>query len=222
MSIFVNEVIDQEVAIRSDDIRLEGILSVPEDPRGIVLFAHGAGSSRFSPRNQFVAESLLDNGFATLLINLLTQSEQRRDAVTAKLRCNVPMAAGRIDMAIEWIENHPQLADLDIACFGSGTGAAAALIAAVQRPLSVKAVICRGGRMDLAMQVAPDVKAPTLLLVGDKDDRTLSHNIRAARKMQCEKKLTVIPGASHLFEEPGKLDEVARHSFLWLRDNLLY
>lgn len=220
MTIRVTEVIDQEVVICRDNVRMEGILSVPEYPKGIVLFAHGAGSHRFSPRNLHVAESLLDSGFATLLVNLLTQQEQRRDAVTGKLRNNIPLIAGRIDLATEWIEEQPRLASLSLAYFGSGIGAAAAAVSAVQRPLSVRALICRGGRLDLVPQVAADLRAPTLMLVGERDEPVLRGSLTVTRRMQCEKKLIVIPGASHLFEEPGKLDEVARYAFLWLREHL--
>lgn len=223
MSIHVKEMlVDQDVIIRGEGVRLDGILSVPEFAKGIVLFAHGAGSNRFSPRNQYVAESLLECGFATLLVNLLTQQEQRRDAVTGKLRLHVPLMAGRIDLVTDWIEADPQLGSLDIAYFGSGTGAAAAALAAVQRPLTIKAILCRGGRLDLAMPVMADLKAPTLLMVGERDDLVLRRNVTAVRKMQCEKKLVVIPRASHLFEEPGALDEVVRHSAQWLREQFLY
>lgn len=223
MSIHVKDaVVDQEVFIYRDSIRLEGILSVPEFPKGIVLFAHGAGSNRFSPRNQYVAESLLESGYATLLVNLLTQQEQRRDQVTGKLRFNVPLMAGRVDMATDWIEESEPLASLEIAYFGAGTGAAAALVAAVQRPLGIKAILCRGGRLDLPLPVLADIKAPTLLMVGERDELIKRRNLEAVRKMQCDKKLVVVPGAGHLFEEPGALDAVVRHSSQWLREQFLY
>ena len=222
MSIHVKEaVVDQTLTICRDDVRLEALLSVPEYAKGVVLFVHGAGSDRFSPRNQYVAESLLDSGFATLLVNLLTSQEHRYDTVTGKIRYNIPLLAGRVDLIADWIEQHPLLESLNLAYFGSGSGAAAAVLAAVQRPLSVHAVICRGGRLDLLPpQVLPDLQPPTLALIGQEDLLTRRQTQPALRRMKCEKKLVLVPGASQLFEEPGKLDEVARCSFLWLLEHL--
>ena len=187
---------------------LAGDLVVPATPRGVVLFAHGSGSSRHSPRNRKVAAALQEAGWATLLMDLLTAEEEQVDVRTAQLRFDVGLLAERVVGAIDWLAVDDRLGGSPVATFGASTGAAAALIAAADRPERVRAVVSRGGRPDLAGAALPRVTAPTLLIVGGNDPTVLRLNEEAGRRLAGEVELAVVPGASHLFEEPGTLDRV--------------
>jgi len=206
---------NHEVMIESPEVALRAVLTIPANARSIVLFAHGAGGSRHSPRNQYVAQKLQDAEFATLLMDLLTEDEERIDAYTARLRFDIPLLAGRLESATGWVRSHEPTKDFDIGYFGVDTGAAAALVAAIQRPEAIRAIVSRGGRPDLALNVLPEVKPPVLFIVGAKDQIVLEINKEAAKRLTTEHNLVVIPSASHLFEEPGKLDMVARHTQRW-------
>lgn len=210
------------VQISSGDVSLEGTVSIPEKASGIVLFVHGSGSSRHSPRNQYVARELQEAGLATLLFDLLTSSEEEVDMRTRHLRFDIDLLARRTAGALEWLESQPYAEGLKRGLFGSSTGAAAALIAATDRPGRVAAVVSRGGRPDLAGPALPHVQAPTLLIVGENDDVVIDLNKRALAQMQegSEKKLTIVPGASHLFEEPGTLEYAARLASDWFQRHL--
>jgi putative phosphoribosyl transferase len=205
------------VQVSTDSVILEGNLGIPEGAEGIVLFAHGSGSSRFSPRNQFVARVLREGGLATLLIDLLTSEEEKIDRRTRHLRFDIDLLAGRLVGATDWLSQHPDTRDLHIGHFGSSTGAAAALIAATERPDVVEAIVSRGGRPDLADPVLPDVKAPTLLIVGGNDIPVIELNQQALAQLRTEKKLEIVPGATHLFEEPGALEQVAQLARRWFQ-----
>lgn len=196
---------------------LGGFLDVPPDAIGLILFVHGSGSTRFSPRNQFVARRLVGNGFATLLMDLLTPAEEAMDDVTRQLRFDVSMLAARVVKAIDWLQQLPATKQLDIGLFGASTGAAAALIAASHRSESVGAIVSRGGRPDLAGSTLPAVRAPTLLIVGSHDEQVLALNREALAQLRVEKELIVVPGATHLFEEPGTLEQVADHAARWFQ-----
>jgi dienelactone hydrolase len=204
------------VRIRLDGVVLDGDLVVPPLAEGIVLFAHGSGSGRYSPRNRRVAGDLNAAGFATLLLDLLTASEERWDATTAALRFDIPFLARRLVAATDWIGANPTTSDLEIGYFGASTGAAAALIAAVDRPL-VRAVVSRGGRPDLAAPVLGRVKAPTLLIVGGDDTQVIDLNRQALGQLRCVKALEIVPHATHLFEEPGALEQVTKLARDWYR-----
>ncbi len=200
-----------------DSLNLDGTLSVPTAARGVVLFAHGSGSSRHSPRNRYVADILNESGLATLLIDLLTEDEQQVDLQTAHLRFDIPLLARRLEGISEWLLKTPEVEGLRMGLFGASTGAAAALVAAAEFPDLVQAVVSRGGRPDLAGPALAAVEAPTLLIVGGADTTVLDLNRRAMAHLQCEKELEIIPGATHLFEEPGalkKVSELARDWFL--------
>ena len=199
---------------------LEGDLSVPAYPRGLVVFAHGSGSSRKSPRNRFVAEALRARGLATLLFDLLTPEEERADAWDAHLRFDIPLLADRLVRVTDWLAHQGGVGVLPLGLFGASTGAAAALIAAAARPNAVKAVVSRGGRPDLAEDALPRVRAPVLLLVGGDDDEVLQLNREAYARLRAQKALSVVPGATHLFEEPGALEEVARRAADWFANHL--
>jgi dienelactone hydrolase len=196
------------------DATLEGDLVLPGAASGIVVFAHGSGSSRHSPRNRRVAATLNQAGLGTLLLDLLTPAEEQRDLVTAESRFDIDLLARRLVGAIDWLRSDVS-ASLPIGRFGASTGAAAALVAAAARPDDVHAVVSRGGRPDLAAPVLPRVRAPTLLIVGGSDPVVLELNKQALELLQSEKQLVVVPGATHLFEEPGALDEVARLAADW-------
>ncbi|HVW50363.1 MAG TPA: alpha/beta family hydrolase [Trinickia sp.] len=204
-----------EMTISSDFVALQGLVCVPDGARGIVVFAHGSGSSRLSPRNQEVASILQRAGLATLLFDLLTADEHAHDAVSAEYRFNIPLLGRRLSGALDWLLTQPALAPLSIGLFGASTGAAAALCAAAERPPQVRAVVSRGGRPDLAREALPLVKAPTLLIVGELDTEVIRLNRLAAAHLACEHELVIVPGATHLFEEPGKLDETARLAAEW-------
>ena len=198
-----------------NNITLEGNLSLPQNPRGVVLFAHGSGSSRHSPRNQFVAQVLREAGFATLLIDLLTLQEEEQDRSTGHLRFDIDLLSQRVVGATNWLTINPTTANLKIGYFGASTGAAAALVAATERPIAVGAVVSRGGRPDLAGSHLSTVQAPTLLLVGSKDTQVIELNRMAFSLLRSEKHIEIIPGASHLFEEPGTLEKVAESASRW-------
>jgi pimeloyl-ACP methyl ester carboxylesterase len=196
------------------DAALSGDLVLPEHPAGIVLFAHGSGSSRHSPRNRFVADTLNEAGFGTLLLDLLTPAEEHADRLTGELRFDIGLLAHRLLAAIDWLRAGPAHA-LRIGLFGASTGAAAALVAAAERPEDVAAVVSRGGRPDLAGPALARVHAPTLLIVGGADRVVLELNRRALKLLPTERRLVIVPGATHLFEEPGALEEVARLATDW-------
>ncbi|MBI4595847.1 MAG: dienelactone hydrolase family protein, partial [Candidatus Tectomicrobia bacterium] len=197
------------VKIPARNVVLEGDLAAPGNPQGLVLFAHGSGSSRLSPRNRYVAGVLRDAGLATLLFDLLTQEEEAVDILKGHLRFNIPFLAERLTAATRWIKQTDQAKNWLLGYFGASTGAAAALMAAAEIPEAVSAVVSRGGRPDLAASALPMVKAPTLLIVGGEDFPVLALNREAFNILQIEKELKVIPGATHLFEEPGALEKVA-------------
>ncbi len=204
-----------EVKIQAGQAVLSGNLNIPEDASALVLFAHGSGSSRHSPRNQFVARTLNDAGLATLLFDLLTPDEEAIDMQTRELRFNINLLAERLVHATKWAKQQSQTRDFRIGYFGSSTGGAAALVAAVDVPQDVGAVVSRGGRPDLAGEALPKVQAPALLIVGGNDDIVIELNEQARDKMRCEVKLEIIPGATHLFEEPGTLEKVAALASGW-------
>jgi putative phosphoribosyl transferase len=193
---------------------LEGGFAIPENATGIVLFAHGSGSSRFSPRNKYVASYLNDRQLATLLIDLLTAEEGEVDEHTRELRFDIELLAKRLLGVTEWLQKDPRTASLPIGYFGSSTGGAAALMAAAKGQ-AISAVVSRGGRPDLAAEFLPKVKAATLLIVGGYDKVVIEMNEEAFRLLQCEKKIDIVPRATHLFEEPGALEEVSRLACAW-------
>ena len=210
------------VQILSTGVRLEGIVSIPDDVRGFVVFVHGSGSSRHSPRNQYVAQTLQEGGLATLLFDLLTPYEEESDMQTRYLRFDIDLLARRTAGVLEWLDLQPYVYGLKKGLFGSSTGAAAALMAAAELPDRVDAVVSRGGRPDLAGRALPQVEAPTLLIVGGNDDVVVDLNEQALAQMQPGglKKLTVVPGASHLFEEPGTLEYAAQLARDWFLTHL--
>ena len=207
------------VHIQTDQVDLEGDLGIPNGANGIVVFVHGSGSSRHSPRNQFVAADLQTGGLATLLFDLLTAEEEQEDMLTRELRFDIPMLARRTSGVIDWLVHNPDTSELNIGLFGASTGAAAALIAAAQQPKKVGAVVSRGGRVDLAGDALAEVHAPTLMIVGGRDDVVLTLNDKAIQAMPQEtrKEMQIIPGATHLFEEPGALNHVAAYARDWFR-----
>ncbi len=200
-----------------DNITLEGNLEVPDNPQGVVLFAHGSGSSRHSPRNQFVGRVLQDAGFATLLIDLLTPQEEDEDRFTGHLRFDIDLLSQRVVGATNWLGVNPVTQNLKIGYFGASTGAAAALVAAAEHPLAVGAVVSRGGRPDLARTYLTKVLTPTLLIVGLKDTQVLELNRMVLSLLRGEKQIEIVPGATHLFEEPGALEKVAQLASDWFK-----
>ena len=213
---------NQYVQILSTGVHLEGILSVPEPATGLVIFVHGSGSSRHSPRNQYVAQTLQQGGLGTLLFDLLTPQEEEIDLQTRHLRFDIDLLARRTVGVLEWLDQQPNVNELKRGLFGSSTGAAAALIAAAELPDQVQAVVSRGGRPDLAGHALPNVKAPTLLIVGGNDEVVIRLNEETLAQMQPreDKKLLIVPGASHLFQEPGTLEQVARSATDWFQKYL--
>jgi len=197
------------------NITLEGNLNIPDNPHGVVLFAHGSGSSRHSPRNQFVAHVLHTAGFATLLIDLLTLREEEEDRRTGHLRFDINLLSERVQGVTNWLTLHPVTQNLKVGYFGASTGAAAALVAAAAHPLLVGAVVSRGGRPDLASFSLSSVQAPTLLIVGSKDTQVIELNRMAFALLRGEKQLEIVSGATHLFEEPGALEQVAQLASKW-------
>lgn len=194
---------------------LRGVLELPADACGVVLFAHGSGSSRHSPRNQFVARTLREAGIGTLLFDLLTSEEEAEDALSGQFRFDIGLLASRLVVATSWLRKHPLAAHLASGYFGASTGGAAALVAAAELAPTIRAVVSRGGRPDLAGDALPLVEAPTLLIVGSRDHQVLAMNRDALAQMHCEKQLETVPGATHLFEEPGTLETVARLAADW-------
>ena len=209
------------VHVSAGPVMLEGNLSLPEGARGVVLFAHGSGSSRHSSRNRYVARLLNQARLATLLLDLLTADEEAVDLQTAHLRFDIGLLARRLVGASDWLTQQPDTRHLRIGYFGASTGAAAALVAAAERPDMVGAVVSRGGRPDLAGPALPLVRAPTLLIVGGNDAPVIGLNRAAFEALRCEKQLVIIPGATHLFEEPGALDEVGRLAREWFERHLV-
>jgi len=216
----VNEEKESPVQVAAGKVILEGNLGIPEEAQGVVAFVHGSGSSRHSPRNRYVARILRNAGLATLLFDLLAADEETEDMETAKLRFDIGLLARRLIAATDWLKENARTRKLGIGYFGASTGAAAALIAAAERPDIVAAVVSRGGRPDLAGKVLPRIKAPTLLIVGGRDSLVIEINQEALAKISAEKKLVVVPGATHLFEEPGALEEVARLAADWFTSHL--
>lgn len=210
----------RDVTVASEGVTLRGLLGVPSSARGVVLFAHGSGSGRLSSRNNFVARSLQESGLATLLIDLLTAEEERADAATGHLRFDIGFLARRLVAATRWLKESAETRSLQIGFFGASTGAGAALVAAAEIPDDVHAVVSRGGRPDLAGDGLAEVKAPTLLIVGSRDIPVIPLNKDAFEKLRCEKKLEIVQGASHLFEEPGTLEEVSRLASAWFTSHL--
>jgi len=207
------------VAVGSGGVELLGDLEVPPSPAGLIVFAHGTGSSRFSPRNRLVAQVLRDDGFATLLLDLLTESEEQQDLQTREFRFDVGLLADRVLSPLDRMREHDAVKGLPIGLFGASTGAAAALIAAAGDE-SVRAVVSRGGRPDLAGDALHDVEAPTLMIVGGRDPRILKANRQAGREITAPHRITVIPAATHLFEEPGALEKVADLAAAWFGQHL--
>ncbi len=213
--------IEREIKIDAGGVTLEGTLAIPPGSTALVLFAHGSGSSRHSPRNRYVAEVLQANGIGTLLFDLLTREEEAVDQYTAELRFDIGLLAERLAGATQWVRGQPELRGLKLGYFGASTGAAAALVAAAKLPDEVSAVVSRGGRPDLAEEALEAVRAPTLLIVGGDDEPVIGMNRHAFVRMRhAEKELVIIPGATHLFEEPGKLEEVARIAAEWFARHL--
>jgi dienelactone hydrolase len=210
----------ESIRVPAGPVQLEGDLAVPGGAQGVVLFAHGSGSSRFSSRNRYVAMKLNDAGLGTLLIDLLTRREEAVDEQTAHLRFDIGLLAERLVSAIEWLGRDARTRGLSIGLFGASTGGGAALVAAAERPDAVGAVVSRGGRPDLAGEALPLVRCPTLLIVGGRDEVVIEMNETAKRAMRCEKQLVIVPGATHLFEEPGALEEVARLARDWFLQHL--
>jgi dienelactone hydrolase len=206
---------EHPVLIPCDGFQLDGILHIPHQVKGLVIFAHGSGSSRLSPRNQYIARSLQQAQFATLLFDLLTQEEDEIDAKTMEFRFDIELLATRLIAATNWMNQNPSIHALPKGYFGASTGGGAALLAAAVKPNLVKAIVSRGGRPDLAGDALPNVKAPTLLIVGEFDETVIELNQGAYRQLDCEKNIIVVPGATHLFEEPGKLSEVALLANEW-------
>ena len=206
---------ESEVRVPAGPVTLEGNLSVPDDAQGVVLFAHGSGSGRHSPRNRYVSGALREAGLATLLIDLLTPEEEEVDLRTRHLRFDIGLLADRLAGATDWLAQDRKTQNLRVGYFGASTGAGAALVAAAERPEAVGAVVSRGGRPDLAGEALPCVAAPTLLIVGGEDEPVIGMSREAFARIRSEKKLEVVPGATHLFEEPGKLEEVARLAAGW-------
>lgn len=207
--------ITKEILMHINGKNIYGNLKIPEKAEGLVIFAHGSGSGRFSPRNMHVAGILNKNDLGTLLFDLLTAEEEKIDNYTAEYRFNIELLAERLTGVTDWLIKEPSLNVLKLGYFGASTGAAAALIAAAERPNIIYAVVSRGGRPDLAMKSLPRVKAPTLLIVGGEDFEVIELNRTAYENIPAKKKLEIIPGATHLFEEPGALEEVARLSAGW-------
>jgi putative phosphoribosyl transferase len=209
---------EQPVAVSGEDISLSGFLEVPAQSKGIVLFAHGSGSGRFSPRNRFVAQHLQQGGIGTLLIDLLTgeEEEDRRNVF------DIGLLADRVLMASAWLRENARTKHLPLGYFGASTGAGAALQAAARASFRIGAIVSRGGRPDLAERFLPDVTAPTLLLVGGEDQPVIEMNRHAYRLLRCSKQLTIIPGATHLFEEPGTLEQVAEQALKWFQQHLVH
>ncbi len=210
----------EETTVRTPDAVLAGSLAIPAKAVGMIAFAHGSGSSRFSPRNRAVAGFLNEARLGTLLLDLLTVKESRIDDVTAQLRFDIPLLSARLVGAVDWLKSNKTTAYLPLGLFGASTGVAAALCAAAERPQAVAAVVSRGGRPDLADEALQAVRAPTLLIVGGGDETVIELNREAAAHLACEWRLEIIPGATHLFEEPGAMEQVALLTRQWFARHL--
>ena len=215
-----DEVLEESVQVQAHGVVLEGSLAVPDEARGVVLFAHGSGSGRHSPRNRYVAREFQQARLATLLVDLLTGAEERIERATRHLRFDIPLLARRLEGATDWLRVGPRTSTLPVGYFGASTGAAAALTAAARRSDHVRAVVSRGGRPDLAAAWLSRVRAPTLLIVGGDDEIVLGLNRLAFDRLEAEKALEVVPGAGHLFEEPGALERVAELATGWFATHL--
>ena len=211
----------QEIIIELKGLQLRGILTVPKGVESIVIFAHGSGSGRYRKRNQYVASVLNQANMATLLFDLLTPEEESIDEDTREYRFNIPLLAERLVLVKEWLLSEPEYSHFAVGFFGASTGAAAALIAAAKSPKSIKAVVSRGGRPDLAEDYLARVKAPTLLIIGGEDDEVIKLNEYAYQQLKGEKLMQIIPGASHLFEEPGTLEQAAACAGKWFSKYLI-
>jgi putative phosphoribosyl transferase len=210
-----------EEAVKIPPVGLSGDLMIPARATGIVLFAHGSGSSRHSRRNRYVASVLQEGGLATLLLDLLTEAEEEVDLRTRHLRFDIGLLAGRLGEATDWLQHETQTRHLPVGYFGASTGGGAALVAAAERPRAIGAVVSRGGRPDLAGLALRRVQAPTLLIVGGEDYQVIELNRQAMDEMRCEKELSIVPGATHLFEEPGALEQVSQLALSWLKRHLV-
>lgn len=206
----------EQVSIVTEDVPLAGILHTPRAATGLVIFAHGSGSSRHSPRNRYVADVLHQAGLATLLFDLLTSEEEAIGRVTAELRFNILFLANRLLQVTQWAKQRPELSRLRCGYFGASTGAGAALVAAAQQPADVQAVVSRGGRPDLADRYLSQVQAPTLLIVGSEDLVVIEMNRQAMDELRSENQLAIVPGATHLFEEKGAIEQVAQLARDWM------
>jgi putative phosphoribosyl transferase len=211
---------ERPVRIAVDRVILEGDLAIPPEAKGLVVFVHGSGSSRFSSRNRYVARYLQRDGLATLLFDLLTRQEEEIDNYTGKLRFDIGLLAGRLSGVTQWLASQEETRNLAVGYFGASTGAAAALIAETRNPAAVKAVVSRGGRPDLAGQALRRVQAPTLLIVGGDDHQVIVLNEQALEQLNGTKQMVIVPGATHLFEEPGTLESAARLASQWFRQYL--
>jgi dienelactone hydrolase len=220
MPSYDDDKLEQTVSITSDGVSLEGTLGVPSSAHGVVLFAHGSGSSRFSPRNRYVARVFRDAGLATLLIDLLSRDEEQVDEITRDYRFDIGLLADRLGDAIDWLRSERSTRDLPVGLFGASTGGGAALVAAAARPDRVSAVVSRGGRPDLAHEALRHVRAPTLLIVGQRDELVIALNEQARAAMRAEVRLEIVPGATHLFEERGALERVAELARGWFLSHL--
>ncbi|HEX7022112.1 MAG TPA: dienelactone hydrolase family protein [Trueperaceae bacterium] len=212
--------VSRSIEIHAAGVTLQGDLVVPPDARGVVLFAHGSGSSRHSPRNRFVAERLNDGALTTLLMDLLTPEEEEVDLRTRHLRFDIGLLAERLVDAVDWLAANEGTERLPIGLFGASTGAAAALVAAAERPRQVQAIVSRGGRPDLAGDALERVQAPAMLIVGGADEPVIELNRQAAKRLPPDARLEIVPGATHLFPEPGALERVADLALRWFRDKL--
>jgi putative phosphoribosyl transferase len=208
------------VQIPNNGSKMCGDLEIPKDPTGLVIFVHGSGSSRFSARNRYVAEQLNRHAIGTLLLDLLTQEEHELDEQTRQFRFDIPLLSARSTLAARWVMRQPELQDLPIGLFGASTGAAAALITAAELKGKIAAIVSRGGRPDLAEDALDSVESPTLMIVGGADQMVLELNMRAAKRLHCLNRVQVVPGATHLFEEPGALNQVATVAAEWFGEHL--
>lgn len=212
---------EQELLIEAGKVTLQGTLAIPEGANAIVLFAHGSGSSRHSPRNQYVAQVLHESGIGTVLFDLLSADEESVDEATGELRFDIPFLSERLADATQWLTQQPGMAEMQIGYFGASTGAAAALVAAAQLRPKIAAIVSRGGRPDLAGEALAQVQAPTLLIVGESDEPVIGMNRAALVKLGCEiKRIAIVPRATHLFVEPGALEEVAQLAADWFKTYL--
>jgi dienelactone hydrolase len=217
---FQTDGIETEISIDAGQVALEGTLGLLKETSAVVVFAHGSGSSRHSPRNRYVARVFQTQGIGTLLFDLLTSEEESIDELSGELRFDIPFLANRLMNATRWLLQRPDMQRVKLGYFGASTGAAAALVAAAELDSAIGAVVSRGGRPDLSGNALSSVRAPTLLIVGGDDEPVIEMNREALARLRCEKKLVIVPGATHLFEEPGTLEEVARLAANWFTRHL--